>query len=75
MRFLVNPEEEDARGWAVQHWNIFLESSPAEKAKREVLSCFWKTFGKKAEKETKRKNSMGEENKRKVEKFPFIATS
>jgi len=39
---------------ALEH---FLESSPAEKAKREVLSCFWKTFGKKAEKETKRNNS------------------
>jgi hypothetical protein len=46
----------------------FLESSPAEKAKREVLCCFWgKCFKgvKRYEMKGMKENYTGEENKRK----------
>jgi hypothetical protein len=50
---------------ALEH---FLESSPAEKAKREVLCCFWgKCFKgvKRYEMKGMKENYTGEENKRK----------
>jgi hypothetical protein len=51
MRFLVNPEEEDARGWAVQHWNIVWKVPQLKRQKGKSLVV----FGKHLEKRQKRK--------------------